>query len=54
MLSFDSLVIRLRSKDFKYLIPIPVNPDYRVSIYNIEINNTDKPSLCICLFTGDN
>ena len=21
---------------------------------NIEINNTDKPSLCICLFTGDN
>ena len=21
---------------------------------NIEINNTEKPSLCICLFIGDN
>ena len=30
---FDSLAIRLRSKDHEHLIPIPVNPDYRVSIY---------------------
>ena len=31
---FDSFAIRLRSKDLKHLIPIPVNPDYRVSIYS--------------------
>ena len=27
------LAIRLWSKDLKHLIPIPVNPDYRVGIY---------------------
>ena len=27
------LAIKLRSEDLKHLIPIPVNPDYRVGIY---------------------
>ena len=31
-LCFDSLVIRLRSKDLKHLIPIPVYPVSKVSI----------------------
>ena len=30
---FDSLAIRLQSKDFKHLIPRPENPDYRVNIH---------------------
>ena len=32
---FDSLANRLRSKDLKHLIPIPENPDYRVSINDV-------------------
>ena len=32
-LYFDSLAIRLQSKDLKHFIPILENPDYRVNLY---------------------
>ena len=37
-------------REFYYLMCPPLSPDHR----NIEINNTDKPSLCTSLFIGNN
>ena len=35
-LRFNSLAFRLRSKDLKHLISIPVHPVSRVSIYSVQ------------------
>ena len=40
--------LHLYVKEFYYLMCPPLSFDHR----NIEINNTDKPSLCTCLFIG--
>ena len=48
-LCFDSSAIRLRSEDLKHLIPMPVYPVSRVSIYGCKPSNVRNYIYRFCL-----